>query len=204
MSKTRPGVMLYFDSLRPALKRLDDAQCGKLLRAVLDYAEFGLLTELDAMTGMAFEMQIPKIDRDGERYEACCEQRQFAAYSREVKRRGEQPISFEEWRRKESTTLNEPWRPVTDEVQSLPSISTSSSSAPSLSQTTTASAPGAGVVEGEEAGCKGEGEGDPHILYQKWLDAMDRNELGRAFEISNLLFRKGFYVDQTTREMVRR
>ena len=31
--KERPGVMLYFDAIRPAIRRMDEAQCGHLLRA---------------------------------------------------------------------------------------------------------------------------------------------------------------------------
>ena len=28
--KQKPGVMIYFDSIRPALTRLNDEQCGSL------------------------------------------------------------------------------------------------------------------------------------------------------------------------------
>ena len=75
--KERPGVMLYFDVLRPMINRLDAAQCGVLLRAVMDYAQYGVMPELDPMTGMAFDMLVPKIDHDAERYEESREQRQY-------------------------------------------------------------------------------------------------------------------------------
>lgn len=77
-NKQRPGVMVYFDSLRPALNRLSDEQCGVLFRAILDYAQYGTTTELDPMTGMVFDLLVPKIDRDGVKYEESREQRKYA------------------------------------------------------------------------------------------------------------------------------
>lgn len=73
----RPGVMLYFDDIKPAINRMDDEQCGRLLRAIVSYAETGEKPEIDGMEGLVFDMLIPKIDRDGERYEesrenVCC------------------------------------------------------------------------------------------------------------------------------------
>ena len=95
-AKQKPGVMLYFDSIRPALNRLDNEQCGALFRAILDYGEFGAVSDLEPMTGMVFDLLRPKIDRDAEKYEESREQRQHAVYAREAKRRGEQPLSFPE------------------------------------------------------------------------------------------------------------
>ncbi|MCR5575687.1 MAG: DUF6291 domain-containing protein [Oscillospiraceae bacterium] len=96
--KDRPGVMLYFDSVRPALNRLDDLQCGRLFRAVVDYAEYGTIPELEPLVGMAFDLLVPKIDRDAEKYEESREQRQYAVYCREKQRAGEPCLKIEEWR----------------------------------------------------------------------------------------------------------
>ena len=96
--KQRPGVMIYFDSIRPALKRLDNEQCGTLFRAVLDYSEYGEIPDLEPMTGMVFDLLRPKLDRDAERYEEGREQRQYATYCREAKKKGEQPHSFDRWK----------------------------------------------------------------------------------------------------------
>ena len=76
--KARPGVMIYFESVRPALSRLDNEQCGALFRAIIDYAEYGAVPDLEPMTGMAFDLLRPKIDRDAEKYEESREQRQHA------------------------------------------------------------------------------------------------------------------------------
>ena len=119
-SKERPGVMLYFDAVRPAISRLDETQCGVLLRSVMDYAQYGVVPELDPMTGLAFDMLVPKIDRDAERYEESREQRQYAVYTREKKRSGEPVMSIGEWRlfrQREDEKKHRPdtarYRPVT-------------------------------------------------------------------------------------------
>ena len=96
--KGRPGVMIYFDAVRPALSRLDNDQLGSLFRAILDYGEFGAVSDLEPMAGMVFDFLRPKIDRDAEKYEESREQRQHAVYAREAKRRGEQPLPISEWR----------------------------------------------------------------------------------------------------------
>lgn len=72
--KKKPGVMLYFDRMT-FLDRLDDAQCGRLLRAIIGYARDGETPQIsDPMLGMAWDMLRPVIDLDSERYEAKCEQ----------------------------------------------------------------------------------------------------------------------------------
>ena len=65
----KPGVMIYFDSIRPALSRLDDSQLGALFRAIIEYAQTGAVADLDNMAGFAFDSLRPKIDRDDERYQ---------------------------------------------------------------------------------------------------------------------------------------
>ncbi len=195
----RPGVMFYFDSIRPALRRLDDAQCGVLLRAVVDYAELGVVPELDAMTGMVFEMIVPKIDRDAEKYEESREQRQYAAYSRETKRRGEQPMSVAEWklaRYSKNTGRNGPSQSFTENQTPSPSISVS----PSISISPSISV--SGEVEGE--GYKGEGEGEHMRVYCDWLRAMDNNDRDLAYKLFNRLYVLGYDADLKTRELRKR
>ena len=71
--KEKPGVMLYFDRL-PYLNRMDDVQCGKLFLMIMEYAQYGVVPEIeDPMLGMAWDMVKPAIDLDTERYEAKCE-----------------------------------------------------------------------------------------------------------------------------------
>ena len=81
--------MLYFD-LRPSLKLLSVEERGRLLDAILDYAESGIKPELEGMAAMAWEFIKPRIDRDSERYEEICRKRSAAVSSRWKKEAGEQ------------------------------------------------------------------------------------------------------------------
>lgn len=207
--KARPGVMIYFESVRPALSRLDNEQCGALFRAIIDYAEYGAVSDLEPMTGMAFDLLRPKIDRDAEKYEESREQRQHAVYVREAKRRGEEPLTLSEWRtNRELSSDNGPISPDIENIGSYPSTtispatSTSTTTALSISSSRSSSISGEGAET--EEGCKGEGEGEPQQLYREWLSAMDEGERGRACEISNRLFSLGYLVDIHTQELKRR
>ena len=223
--KERPGVMLYFDALRPAISRLDEAQCGALLRSVLDYAQYGVVPELDPMTGLAFDMLVPKIDRDAERYEESREQRLYATYSREKKKKGEPPLSYEEWRLMQNAVEqegNDPSRPVHENNGPLHPVneiavsypSTSATTSPSATTTTTptaattptastapSAAPSANTsAAGERGGCKGEAR----TLYEAWLKAMEAKDNKSALNLSDRLFALGYHADIATRELRKR
>ena len=207
--RARPGVMVYFDAVRPALSRLDNEQCGSLFRAILDYAEYGAVSDLEPMTGMVFDLLRPKIDRDAEKYEESREQRQHAVYVREARRRGEEPLTLSEWRtNRELSSDNGPISPDIENIGPYPSTTISPATATStttvLSTSSSVSSSTAGEGAETEEGCKGEGEGEPQQLYREWLSAMDEGERGRACEISNRLFSLGYLVDIHTRELKRR
>ncbi len=206
-SKERPGVMLYFDAVRPAISRLDETQCGALLRAVVDYAQYGVVPELDPMTGLAFDILVPKIDRDAERYEESREQRQYAAYTREKKRSGEQPLSIAEWRLARLSTdkreNNGPLQPVNGPLPSTStttSTSTTASASPSASPSISISLSPSPAAAGE--GSKGEGEADR--LYEQWLRALDAKDNKRALELDGKLYALGYQTDIQTRKLKRR
>lgn len=93
----KPGVMFYFD-VRPCIKRLSLEEKGRLFEAILDYAEFGAVPDVDGTLGVAWDFIQPKIDRDGERYDKQIEQKQYAAFSREIKKQGKIPIPFDDWK----------------------------------------------------------------------------------------------------------
>lgn len=204
-AKQKPGVMLYFDSIRPALNRLDNEQCGALFRAILDYGEFGAVSDLEPMTGMVFDLLRPKIDRDAEKYEESREQRQHAVYAREAKRRGEQPLSFPEWRlNRELSSDNRPITPDNENIGPYPSTTTSTSitQTPTLTTSTSTSRARARKEAGE--GCKGEEEVKPEQLYSQWLEALESGDMERGLTLSNELYRLGFDVDLRTKELKRR
>ena len=207
--KERPGVMLYFDAVRPVINRLDTAQCGVLLRAVVDYAQYGVVPELEPMTGMAFDMLVPKIDRDAERYEEGREQRQYAAYVREKKRSGEQAMSIAEWRlarlradARENTAPSRPDNGPLPSASASPSTTTttSASASTSASPSPSISPPASPAAAGE--GSKGEGEA--RRLYEQWLRAMDEKDNIRALKLDGKLYALGYQADITTRELRKR
>lgn len=204
-AKQKPGVMLYFDSIRPALNRLDNEQCGALFRAILDYGEFGTVSDLEPMTGMVFDLLRPKIDRDAEKYEESREQRQHAVYAREAKRRGEQPLTFSEWRlHRELSSDNGQVSPDNENIEPYPSTSTTASITPTITASTSKSPSKTRARKGTREGGEGEEEGKPEQLYSKWLEALDSGNMEKALSLNNELYRLGYDVDLRTKEMKRR
>lgn len=94
---SKPGVMFYFD-VRPCIKRLNLNEKGQLFEAILDYAESGIEPELDGALGIAWDFIQPRLDQDTERYGNRVLQKQYAAFVRELKKRGSVVISFDEWK----------------------------------------------------------------------------------------------------------
>lgn len=94
---SKPGVMFYFD-VRPCIKRLNLNEKGQLFEAILDYAESGIEPELDGALGIAWDFIKPRLDQDTERYGNKVLQKQYAAFVRELKKRGSVVISFDEWK----------------------------------------------------------------------------------------------------------
>lgn len=199
--------MIYFEAVRPALSRLDNEQCGALFRAIIDYAEYGAVSDLEPMTGMVFDLLRPKIDRDAEKYEESREQRQHAVYVREAKRRGEQPLTLPEWRLyRESSNDNWPISPDNENIGPYPSTTTSPTTTTTTALSTSSSGSSSTAEEGAETeeGCKGEGEGEPQRLYASWLELMDAGDRQAAFSVSNELFKMGFNVDPVTKKLSKR
>lgn len=102
----KPGVMFYFD-LRACLKRLEAEDRGRLFEAILDYGEFGILPEFEGILGVAWDFIQPKLDRDNEQYNLKVEKSQYAVYSRECKKNGLPPLSFEDWKQFQINTPNQ-------------------------------------------------------------------------------------------------
>ena len=230
--KERPGVMLYFDAVRPAISRLNETQCGVLLRSVMDYAQYGVVPELDPMTGLAFDMLVPKIDRDAERYEESREQRQYAGYVREKKRSGEQALSIAEWRlarlragesdngpirpdngpiRPDNGPIrpdNGPIRPDNGSIRpdNGPIPSASASPSASTSATTTASAsPSTSLSPSADTSGEGsKGEGEARRIFAEWLRALDARDKVLALKLGGQLYSLGYQADKTTRQLTKR
>ena len=115
----RPGVMFYFD-IRPCIRRLSLADKGQLFEAILDYAENGIEPELDGALGVAWDFIQPRIDLDSEQYELKVETSQYAAFSRERKKQGLEPIDRDVWR---SMTDTERHRAISSDESDTPETS---------------------------------------------------------------------------------
>lgn len=140
----RPGIMLYFDILEP-IRVLPDSDKGRLLVAMLEYGQDGIVPEFDGMLALAWGFVKPKLDRDNEEYKRSVLRRQYATVCRERKRKGEPEISFEEWVR----TNNHHAAPlITNDNQWYPTTTPATTLTPSSSTKTTASATAAAAANG--------------------------------------------------------
>ena len=128
MGGKRPGVMFYFD-LRPARKRLSIEDKGRLFESILDYAEIGLVPDLDGLVAVAWDFIQPRIDKDGERYD-------------EISRKRKEAVSVR-WEREKTKQMN------TSDTNVLPSIQTIPTTTPTTTTYSTATADG---------GCGGKSE----------------------------------------------
>ena len=142
----RPGIMLYFDILGP-IKVLPDADKGRLLVAMLEYGQSGTVPVFDGMLALAWEFVKPKIDKDKESYDRQIQQKQYAAFSREAKKKGLPPVSYDDWK---NLSDIEKERMISDDIGWYPTTATPTSTNTSTNTATAAAAAattnGKGVV----------------------------------------------------------
>lgn len=67
----KKSFLMYLD-WRQHLEMLTDDDRGRLLISLFDYAETGVLPELEGMPKMAFSFMRAQLDRDAEKYEEKC------------------------------------------------------------------------------------------------------------------------------------
>ena len=101
----RPGIMFYFDDWGPMLA-LDDKSLADMLRASIRYGLTGEVPDFDGINAVLWGMLAPKIVRDGERYEARKESGEYAVFCREIKKNGEEPPSFSDWKQSKNRPLS--------------------------------------------------------------------------------------------------
>lgn len=94
----RPGMMLYFDVLKP-FRLLSHEERGKLILAMLEYARDGKEPDFQEELSLllAWEFVMPKIDCDAGRYEDVVAKRKYAGFCSALARKDREPVSFEEW-----------------------------------------------------------------------------------------------------------
>ena len=135
----RPGIMLYFDILEP-IRVLPDAEKGRLLVAMLEYGQSGIVPEFDGMLALAWGFVKPKIDKDSEEYKRTVPKRQYATFCRDRKKKGEPDIAFDEWL---ITYGDQMYQVISSDIKWYPTTTTDTSTTPSTNtstSTTTAAA----------------------------------------------------------------
>ena len=140
----RPGIMLYFDILEP-IKVLPDADKGRLLVAMLEYGQRGIVPEFDGMLALAWGFVKPKIDKDEAEYNLSVLRRQYATVCRERKKKGEPEITFDDWMKTTNNgdyqtasmmTNDNQWYPTTS-TTTTPSTNTNTTTSTAAAATTT-------------------------------------------------------------------
>ena len=199
----RPGIMLYFDILEP-IRVLPDSDKGRLLVAMLEYGQDGIVPDFDGMLALAWGFVRPKIDRDKEAYDKQIQQKQYASFSREIKKKGLQPVPFEEWK---SLSAIERDRLISADIERYPTTTTTATASatatetPSTTPSTTATASATAAVAATETP-----DGFSAAATDMKLKMM-QGELGKGvvaltdFQIDSLLDKMGlemfdFYVDK--------
>ena len=130
----RPGIMLYFDILEP-IRVLPDADKGRLLVAMLEYGQSGMLPDFTGMLALAWGFVKPKIDKDSEEYNRTILKRQYATFCRDRKKKGEPEISFEEWM---ITIDDQNYHMISHDITWYPTTTTSTTTTTNTSTTTAA------------------------------------------------------------------
>lgn len=146
----RPGIMLYFDILEP-IRVLPDSDKGRLLVAMLEYGQDGIVPEFDGMLALAWGFVKPKIDRDSAEYARTVSKRQYATFCRTLKRKNIPEISYDEWvmlsdeERDDMLSHDTTWYPTTTSTATTTPAATVT---PSPTTKSTASATAAAAANG--------------------------------------------------------
>ena len=142
----RPGIMLYFDILEP-IKVLPDADKGRLLVAMLEYGQSGIVPEFDGMLALAWGFVKPKIDKDSDEYNRTILKRQYATFCRDRKKKGEPDISFEEWL---ITIGDHSYQMISHDTKWYPTTTTTPSTSTSTNTSTTTATAAAATATTDE------------------------------------------------------
>lgn len=142
----RPGIMVYFDMMGP-LEKLPDADKGRLFWAMLEYGKNGTVPDFcgSLPLELAWEFVKPKIDKDKESYDRQIQQKQYAVFSREAKKKGLPPVSYDDWKKLSDI---EKERMISDDIEWYPTTTTATST---TTKTTTATAAAATANTNEGA-----------------------------------------------------
>lgn len=179
----RPGVMVYFDDIRPLQRWLSEEDAGALFIAILDYAQYGEVKELPGNASIAFDVLKPHIDKDARTYADKCMKKKHAAYVRWARDRGQPEMDFDEWKEKygtftdnsivdasafENDALASTKMQVHEKVMHTMPTSTPMSTSTSASISTATSINNSSLIGiGKEKGVQGERKTNKNVIMSK-------------------------------------
>lgn len=107
----RPGILFRFELL-DALEQLAPTDVGELFLATMRYGRDGILPEFkNPVLSVLWPFLKSATDRDAESYDSKTAQRRYALYCREMKRKEETPLSFDDWKISVDIEVNRPILP---------------------------------------------------------------------------------------------
>ena len=133
MEGSRPGVMLYFETLQ-AIEELEAEDAKQIMSAILHYSRDGEPPALQGTLAAVWSLIRSGLDRDRSRYGEKQVRGLWLTYCRKCKSSGETPLSFEEWvsSQHDNDTLPHVERAVNEAVNvSQPTPTTSPTVSPS-------------------------------------------------------------------------
>ena len=106
---------------------------------MLEYGKNGTVPDFggDLPLELAWEFVKPKIDKDKESYDRQIQQKQYAALSREAKKKGLPPVSYDDWK---NLSDIEKERMISDDIGGYPTTTTATSTTTKTSTTTATAA----------------------------------------------------------------
>lgn len=98
MKKTKPGVMIYF-SILDAFSCLTYEEKGILFEAILRFAKDGKEPKKEKLGPLLpiWRLLKPHLVADNERYYEVTTRRQYAAYVRWSKKKGQEVLDYDDW-----------------------------------------------------------------------------------------------------------
>ena len=129
---SKPGSMLYYDILE-ALRHLSNEDLGRLFLAILEYGRDNTLPQFSGMRAMAWAFIKPKLDRDDLRYKNTVTRSTYAAFCREIKKRGLPKVSREVW---DDMSIDERQQMLSIDVVTYPTADTDTNTSISASAST--------------------------------------------------------------------
>lgn len=138
MMAERPGIMLYFDLAEP-LKSLGYEGKGKLLEAMLDYGQHGIVPDFgsDGMLQLTWGFLRPKLDADAAHYREKVLKNTYSSYCARVRKSNAEPLCFEDWvaERHRTAPIDLVRSPTTAPTSTPATISKSTTTADVISET---------------------------------------------------------------------